>query len=142
MQKTINEWLLWIHLWNEVVCVEIYLDEIYSLVMHWSHINAKAHKGHASYTNKKCTPWHILLFDIKYHTLTNLLSCTFILKRKAQSSMWYFYILKDTHLIYGPWSMTLFQEDKTRQQLSQKILYQGKKTQDIFLLMLVSMHKT
>ena len=112
----------------------------HSFVMHWSCININAHKGHASYTNKKCTPWHILLFNIKLHTLTNLFSCIFIIKQKAQTSMWYFYSLKDTHLIYGSWSITLFQEDKTRQQLSQKIIYQGK-TQDFFLLMLVSMHK-
>ena len=125
------------------LCWDVFrkLTSTHSFVMHWSHINVKAHKGHASYTNKKCTPWHIWQFDIKYHKLTNLLSCTFILKRKAQTSMWYFNSLKDTHLIYGPWSMKLFQEDKTRQQLSQKILYQGK-TQDFFLLMLVSMHKT
>ena len=113
----------------------------HSFVMHWSCININAHKGHASYTNKKCTPWHILLFNIKLHTLTNLFSCIFIIKRKAQTSMWYFYSLKDTHLIYNPWSMKLFQEDKTKQQSSQKFLYQKVRPRIFFLSMLGSMHK-
>ena len=117
------------------LCWDVFrkLTSMHSFVMHWSYIHVKAHKGHASYTNKKCTPWHILSFNIKSHTSTNLFSCTRILKRKAQTSMWYFYSLKDTHLICVPWSMKLFQEDKTRQQLSQTILYQKVRPRIFFL---------
>ena len=124
-----NSFMKWIGL-----CWDVFrkLTATHSFVIHWSHINVKPRKGHASYTNKKCTPRHISLFDIKYHTLTNLLSCTFILKRKTQTSMWHFNSLKDTHLIHKK------KQNKTA-IVTEDPLSKGK-TQD-FLFLVKTWHK-